>query len=318
MNPVAPDARPEPSLLQRMLELLNAAGPLRASFDDITGICLDYPLLALPLDLGIHSCEACVHAKQERDGRKPGSRRISCSVNKRTVNRLVIRRRAGFEGLCRLGAFDLVEPLVVKGSVLGVFYYGSVVVRETEAEAERRIRARSARRGLDPTATLAQWRLRPRIAAAEVPAHRARLRAVVESVRLWCEAWAVPVEHYPPMPENVFWERHHHLPPLVRLALKYVTRRYEHPCRVQDVAAHAHCHPNYLSGEFKKHTGQTLSTYVEWVRIDRAKALLRNGRLDVGEVCLRCGFVDTSHFIRVFKRHVGLTPKAFQQRLPEK
>jgi AraC-like DNA-binding protein len=295
-----------PSLFQRTLDMLNAAAPLRASFEDFTGVTLDYPQLLLPVSYDIHNCAACMHAKSVSSGAR------DCSINKGAANRLAIRRGEGFGGLCHLGLFDLVEPLVVSGAVLGVFYYGSVAIVEREAESLRRVNRYCRRQGIDPANHVAAWKTVPRIREADIAAHQDRLRTVVESVRLWCEALAIPVERYPPLPQNVHWLPHHNLPPLVRTAIKFVARRFGQSCRVTDIAAHAGCNPNYLSGEFKRHTGDNLTAHIEWVRIERAKSMLHARRLSVGEIAHYCGFADPSHFVRVFKRHTGKTPKVFQ------
>ncbi len=287
--------------------MLNTVASLRASFDDFTGVTIDYPQLLLPVTSEIHNCTACLHAKSDRRGQ------IDCTLNKHAANRLAIKRREGFGGLCHLGVFDLVEPLVVRDAVLGAFYYGSVVVQEREPESRRRVERYCARRNLDPAAHLAAWRSLPRIRKAEIVAHQARLRTVAESVRLWCEALAIPVERYPLLAQNAHWAFQRTLPPLVRAALRFVARRFGESCRVTDIAAHAGCHPNYLSGEFKRHTGSNLVTHIQWVRIDRAKTMLRARQLSVGEIAFSCGFADPSHFIRVFRRRTGLTPRAFQQ-----
>jgi AraC-like DNA-binding protein len=43
-------------------------------------------------------------------------------------------------------------------------------------------------------------------------------------------------------------------------------------------------------------------------RIERARELLLLGRLDLAEIAIACGFVDQSHFTRVFARHEGCAP----------
>ncbi|CAM3031000.1 helix-turn-helix transcriptional regulator [Rariglobus hedericola] len=294
------------SLFQRTLDLLNATAPLRASFEDFTGVTIDYPQLLLPISYEIHTCAACMYAKTDSAGAR------DCSINKGAANRMAIHRAKGFGGLCHLGLFDLVEPLIVSGAVLGVFYYGSVVVIEREPESLRRLHRYCQRRAIDPSHHLAAWKAVSRIREADIAAHQERLRTVVESVRLWCEALAIPVERYPPLRKNVHWITHHNAPPLVRTAIKFVARRFGQSCRVIDIAAHAGCHPNYLSGEFKRHTGDNLTAYIEWVRIERAKAMLHARKLSVGEIAHHCGFADPSHFVRVFKRRTGKTPRVFQ------
>ncbi|MDF3057257.1 MAG: DNA-binding protein AraC-type [Rariglobus sp.] len=304
MPPALPAAAP--SLFQRTLDLLNNSAPLRASFEDFTGVTLDYPQLLLPVSYDIHNCAACMHAKSALHGP------LDCSINKGAANRIAIRRREGFGGLCHLGLFDLVEPLVISGAVLGVFYYGSVAIVEREAESLRRVHRYCKRRGIDPANHVAAWKTAPRIRETEIAAHQDRLRTVVESVRLWCEALAIPVERYPPLAQNVHWLPYHNLPPLVRTTVKFVARRFGQSCRVTDIAAHAGCHPNYLSGEFKRHTGGNLTAYIERVRIERAKSMLQARQFSVGEIAHYCGFADPSHFVRVFKRRTGKTPRVFQ------
>jgi AraC-like DNA-binding protein len=297
---------PPRSLFQQVLDLWRESGPLSISFDDLTGVTLDFPQLLLPMEYGIHTCAACVYAKE-----RPGGGR-DCNLNKQAVSGLVVRGQEGLSGLCHLGLFELVEPLVVRSTMLGVFYYGSVAVVEREPESLRRIHRYCARRSFDPEPYLAAWRAVPRIYEADLPMYLARLKLLVETVRLWCEALAIPVERYPTLGKNVHWMHHRDAPFLVRSALKYVALRFGQPCRVADIAVSLNCNANYLSGEFKRHVGVNLADYLRSVRLERAKAMLEAGQLSIGEIGFRCGFMDTSHFIRVFKKTVGCTPKAFQ------
>ena len=51
--------------------------------------------------------------------------------------------------------------------------------------------------------------------------------------------------------------------------------------------------------------------YVIQARIERAKSLIIQNRLSLGEAAQHAGFADQSHFTRHFKRIVGVTPRAF-------
>ena len=51
--------------------------------------------------------------------------------------------------------------------------------------------------------------------------------------------------------------------------------------------------------------------YVIQARVERAKLLITQSRLPLGEVAQHVGFSDQSHFTRHFKRLVGVTPRAF-------
>jgi transcriptional regulator GlxA family with amidase domain len=69
---------------------------------------------------------------------------------------------------------------------------------------------------------------------------------------------------------------------------------------------------------FKKATGDTPLAYLQHVRIETAKELLRNSAHSVEEVGYRVGYTDPSYFSRLFKRRVALTPGEYrvQQRMP--
>jgi transcriptional regulator GlxA family with amidase domain len=48
-------------------------------------------------------------------------------------------------------------------------------------------------------------------------------------------------------------------------------------------------------------------------RIRRAQDLLRRRNAEIAEVAAATGFADQSHFTRVFREHVGSTPKVWQR-----
>lgn len=48
-------------------------------------------------------------------------------------------------------------------------------------------------------------------------------------------------------------------------------------------------------------------------RIEHAKKLLLTTSMQIQEISLEVGFENVSHFIRIFKKNTGMTPKQFQQ-----
>ena len=68
----------------------------------------------------------------------------------------------------------------------------------------------------------------------------------------------------------------------------------------------------HLLRAFTKETGITPYSYLETIRIDRAKSLLRQGILPA-EAALASGFSDQSHFSNTFKRFIGLTPGQYRR-----
>ena len=56
--------------------------------------------------------------------------------------------------------------------------------------------------------------------------------------------------------------------------------------------------------------GMSISDYIQKVRIDEAKELLRQGK-SCGEVACILNYTSQSYFIRQFKKQTGITPKLY-------
>ncbi len=66
----------------------------------------------------------------------------------------------------------------------------------------------------------------------------------------------------------------------------------------------------YLLRSFTKQKGISPYSYLETIRIDKAKKLLEQGVLPI-DAALQTGFTDQSHFSNFFKKFIGLTPKQY-------
>lgn len=63
---------------------------------------------------------------------------------------------------------------------------------------------------------------------------------------------------------------------------------------------------------FRAATGEPPHRYLVRLRVERACGLLERTRLAVTEVGLRCGFEQPSHFATLFRKHTGLSPRAYR------
>ncbi|HLP63641.1 AraC family transcriptional regulator [Flavobacterium sp.] len=63
---------------------------------------------------------------------------------------------------------------------------------------------------------------------------------------------------------------------------------------------------------FKRELGMSPIEFVLSEKIKHAKKLLKNPTIQINEVCYLSGFDDANYFIRLFKKHEGVTPKQYQ------
>ncbi|MFC5405475.1 response regulator transcription factor [Cohnella soli] len=90
--------------------------------------------------------------------------------------------------------------------------------------------------------------------------------------------------------------------------IRYIDRNVHEEVTLQMVAAKFTVNPSYLSRVFKAATGQGFVKYVTGRKIDKAKALLEDGVMDIADIAHGLGFSDQQYFNRVYKKTTGLTP----------
>jgi AraC family transcriptional regulator len=78
------------------------------------------------------------------------------------------------------------------------------------------------------------------------------------------------------------------------------------------LAAVAGVHPSYVARAFRRQYGCTVGEYVRGLRLDYAAQELRSSERAISDVAAEAGFFDHSHFARLFRRRIGMTPAAFR------
>jgi AraC-like DNA-binding protein len=89
---------------------------------------------------------------------------------------------------------------------------------------------------------------------------------------------------------------------------------FREPLRVAKLARLVNVSAATLSRHFKKATGVGLENYLQALRMEEAKRLLRTGSLPVSQVAKSCGFKPGSHFARFFRRKMGQSPQEFRKK----
>lgn len=72
---------------------------------------------------------------------------------------------------------------------------------------------------------------------------------------------------------------------------------------------------DYMNRIFKRVTGQTIFQYLTAVRMEHAKRLIAQTTMHTGVIGQEVGYPDEYYFSKVFKRNVGMSPRAYADSL---
>ncbi|WFR65129.1 helix-turn-helix domain-containing protein [Paenibacillus amylolyticus] len=101
-------------------------------------------------------------------------------------------------------------------------------------------------------------------------------------------------------------------PDLASQLMRYMHEHYAQPLTRETLARTFHYSVPYLSKYFRRVTGASIIDYLIVIRMDKAGTLLQKTELSLQEVAASVGYADVSYFIRLFKKHTGVTPKQFK------
>lgn len=99
---------------------------------------------------------------------------------------------------------------------------------------------------------------------------------------------------------------------IVKNALAYIEENYREKLKLSDVADQIYVSQWHLSKLLNKHTGQNFSEILNTIRIEKAKELLKDPSLRIGDIAEEVGFLDVAHFSRVFKKQAGISANEYR------
>lgn len=99
---------------------------------------------------------------------------------------------------------------------------------------------------------------------------------------------------------------------LIRHILEYIEHHYQDSLSLKLFADLFQVSPNYVSRLFKEEVGQGLFDYINELRINKAKELLKDYRYKIYEVAEKVGFSNQAHFAIVFSKYTGVSPKQYR------
>ena len=100
----------------------------------------------------------------------------------------------------------------------------------------------------------------------------------------------------------------------INSVFQYLINNFSKTVSLEEIAAQAHLTPNAFCRFFKARTKKTFSQYLLEMRISHACKLLADTDKSIGNICLECGFNNSSHFNRHFKQLNGCTPLEYRRK----
>ena len=100
----------------------------------------------------------------------------------------------------------------------------------------------------------------------------------------------------------------------VLAALDYMQQAFLKPISLKDVAQQVHASPSYLATKVKNETGYSVGQWLTRHRLTHAATKLQHTDIPIAHLAEELGWMDTTHFIRQFKKAFGETPAAWRKR----
>lgn len=95
---------------------------------------------------------------------------------------------------------------------------------------------------------------------------------------------------------------------------EYISKHLGEELSLVTLSERVYLNPSYLSRRYKELSGQNLSDAIMRARLNRAMELLCEDGAKVREIAEQVGYLSPTHFIRVFKKVMGVTPQEWRDR----
>ncbi|MCY9389760.1 AraC family transcriptional regulator [Bacillus haynesii] len=95
---------------------------------------------------------------------------------------------------------------------------------------------------------------------------------------------------------------------IIEKLLSLIESNYQTSLTLESMAREVHLSPYYLNRLFKSAIGVPPIEYLNAIRIEKSKHLLKSTNLRIIDICLEVGYESIPTFTNKFKATVGLTP----------
>ena len=128
------------------------------------------------------------------------------------------------------------------------------------------------------------------------------------------KAFMIDIDRTLQSPFIIFQGQKSHEDETVKKAQEYIEKNFEDKITVDHLADVFAVGRRSLERRFKKATCNTVTEYIQRVKIEAAKKDLETGRKNVNEVMYDVGYCDVKAFRTIFKKITGLSPVEYRNK----
>lgn len=101
---------------------------------------------------------------------------------------------------------------------------------------------------------------------------------------------------------------------LVNVMIRYLRENLHQKISLKDICVKLNYSRSFLCKVFKEQTGETLITYYNRLKMEEAANLLKETSCPITDIASCLGFREVKYFDSLFKKHMGLSPKAYREK----
>ncbi len=109
----------------------------------------------------------------------------------------------------------------------------------------------------------------------------------------------------------------HKLQEILESAKGYIINNFNNDISLSDIAGYVYLSTSHFARAFKKQYKISPIQFLLGVRIEKAKTLLEETNLKVGDIASSVGFSAQQRFNDIFKKHLGVSPSEYRQKYKE-
>ena len=216
-----------------------------------------------------------------------------CHLSDKNACAMAAKCRTPYTYRCHIGLTESIAPLVLGNIVIGYLFFGHVFSYETHEEGWEKIQKFCSELKVDQNILKEACYQLPVITEDFISSSSHILHAVASFLCL----------------DRMVTLRQQELPVQID---EYIQAHYTENISAMDLAKEFQIGKTQLYEIAKQNYGSGIAEHIRNLRIEKAKVLLLDqSGLSLAEVASECGFQDYNYFIVVFKRVVGIPPKAY-------